>query len=245
MEKNQETFPLSENWFITLAGGMQCWIDRPGLTHRFINRQTVRILLADGYVQESEWLRCRLTAFNRGAVWADADWKNVHHYFNPATRRGLWRFHSAVEDFAAYFGKALAMEKNGDTQQAAFYLGAAAHLLQDLCVPHHARAKLLGGHKEFEAWSACHRNEFKVSGEGLYYNGCDYVAWLYGNAEQAADLYDCVAGEAQNADYLQAAKILLPCAQRSTAGLLERFLQFSAHQTMKWRGFKEKVGIAG
>ena len=245
MEKKQKACPSPENWFMTLAGGVQCWIDRPGLTHRFNNRQTVRILMADGYTQESEWLRHHLTAFNRGAVWADADWKNVHHYFNPATRRGLWRFHSAVEDFAAYFGRALKMEENGDSQQAAFYLGASAHLLQDLCVPHHARSKLLDGHKEFEAWAACHRNEFKVSGGGLYYNGCDYVAWLYGNAEQAADLYDCVAGEAQAADYLQAAKILLPSAQCSTAGLLERFLQFSSQRTIKWGCFTGKVSIAG
>lgn len=245
MEKKQKACPSPENWFMTLAGGVQCWIDRPGLTHRFINRQTVRILMADGYAQESEWLRRHLTAFNRGAVWADADWKNVHHYFNPATKRGLWRFHSAVEDFAAYFGRALKMEENGDSQQAAFYLGASAHLLQDLCVPHHARSKLLDGHKEFEAWAACHRNEFKVSVGGLYYNGCDYVDWLYGNAEQAADLYDCVAGEAQGADYLQAAKILLPSAQRSTAGLLERFLQFSSQRTIKWGRFTGKVSIAG
>ncbi len=31
-----------------------------------------------------------------------------------------------------------------------FYLGAALHLVQDMCVPHHSLGIIFDGHKEFE-----------------------------------------------------------------------------------------------
>lgn len=212
-----------ENWLLTIAGSVQHWFDRPALTHCFINRQAARILLADGCAWEGSWLRRHLSSFNRGAVWADADWKNIHHYLQPLNNRGLWRFHSALEEFQTYFEKAVSVAKGADEKQAAFFLGAAAHLLQDLCVPHHAQAQLFDGHKEYETWAASHRHQYKAQTGGLYYTRQDPLAWLLQNAEQASALYARTSQGASAADYHQATQILLPLAQRCTAGLLERF----------------------
>ena len=49
------------------------------------------------------------------------------------------------------------------------------------------------------------------------------IAWLLQNAEQASALYALTSQGASAADYHQATQILLPLAQRCTAGLLERF----------------------
>ena len=223
MSHGHPSSSLSGNWLLSLAGSVQHWFDRPALTHCFINRQAARILLTDGCTWEGSWLRRHLSSFNRGAVWADADWKNIHHYLQPLNRRGLWRFHSALEEFQSYFEKAVSAAKNADEKQAAFFLGAAAHLLQDLCVPHHAQAQLFDGHKEYETWAASHRHQYKAQAGGLYYTRQDPLAWLLQNAEQATSLYPRTAQGASEADYHQATQILLPLAQRSTAGLLERF----------------------
>lgn len=238
MKMQQWDCSLVENRLLTLAGNVQGMFDRPGLTHRFMNRQAILILAADGYKKESGWLKQNLSAFNNGAVWADADWKNAHHYLNPVTRRGLWRFRSAAEDFEVYFQRALTAGKRADDQEAAFFLGAAAHLLQDLCVPHHARGKLFDGHKAYEIWAARCRNDFKAANAGLYYDSSAFLRCLYNNAVQAADWYEYVDISAGEQDYRRATEILLPWAQRSTAGLVERFWTLSNCQ-MNILGWQE------
>ena len=126
---------------------LQKVLDKPGFTHEVCNRQAPIILKNDGLEKYAELLAPFEVDLNLGVYWADKDWKNNNHYFEPHTHRGLWNFNNAVDTFEMYYQHSLKYLRQYDIKKSIFYLGAAAHLLQDLCVPHHARAKLLNGHK--------------------------------------------------------------------------------------------------
>lgn len=210
---------------LATTGPLQTLFDRPGKTHEFCNRQALTILKRDGLGRCARFFERHLKDLNAGVYWADEGWKNVGHYFEPGSAKGLWRFPSAVWDFRHYFERSLYHARRGDGARAAFYVGAAAHLVQDLCVPHHARAKLLDGHKQFETWAERHHASYAVESGGVYHENHPAHALLIRNAAVAADLLSWVGPEGAELSYHKATAILLPRAQRTTAGL---FLQFYA-----------------
>jgi len=53
-------------------------------------------------------------------------------------------------------------------RKACFCLGAAAHLVQDLCVPHHSRSIVYGGHQRYETWVEKHVEHYLVWSKGIY-----------------------------------------------------------------------------
>jgi len=201
----------------------QSLFDHPGITHEFCNRQALQILSTDGLNNYAQFLAAHIAHINAGVYWADKGWKNVSHYFEPLTGKGLWQFANAIDDFSGYYQRALSHARSGNYSKAAFFLGAAAHLVQDLCVPHHARAKVFNGHKEFEGWVRQNYARYVVTGNGRYNDTLNSTSVLYGNAAVAADLYDWVNLDQGGTDYHEAAGILLPLAQRSTAGLFQQF----------------------
>ncbi|HWR38674.1 MAG TPA: zinc dependent phospholipase C family protein [Patescibacteria group bacterium] len=205
---------------LTTASPLQSLLDTPGITHDFINRQALSILRQDGFVRCADFLTLYLPELTAGVFWADDGWKNIHHYFNPVTRKGLWKFNTALNDYAAYLSAANTCSLQHDWRRSIFFLGAAAHLLQDLCVPHHASGRLFSGHKEYESWSSLHHRQYAVSHQGLYHLPIDRL--MIHNAEIAADLLSWVS-EHSTTTYDAASRIALPLAQRSTAGLFLRF----------------------
>jgi hypothetical protein len=121
------------------------------------------------------------------------------------------RFEQAVEHW-----------RNGETAEAAYKLGLALHLVQDLCIPHHARLERYNGHAEFEGWLDEHRAEFTVPRGGFY----DYQSAgeaVKENAEFSYPYYDQVKGEVPEQNYREVADEVVPQAIRSTAGMLNLF----------------------
>ncbi|MBP2653230.1 MAG: zinc dependent phospholipase [Firmicutes bacterium] len=205
------------------AGIFQGLLDRPGVTHQFCNRQAVDILRNDGFVLTANFFENYLSELNAGVCWADEGWKNVSHYFDAGTRKGLWRFSTAVDDFRDYFGRSLQLARRSNWRKAVFFLGAAAHLVQDLCVPHHARGKLFAGHQQYEAWVEENYTKFAVNGAGLYNDKRHAHYLMVENANVAAEFLNWVEPGTSMQAYNEATAILLERAQRTTAGL---FLQF-------------------
>lgn len=220
-----ETLPIASGVKLALAttGPIQSLLDRPGITHAFCNRQAIAILRNDGHSQFAALLEQYLPELDAGVFWADTGWKNVGHYYNPATGQGLWRFPSALEEFERYYEIAAVNALRRDWKKAFFYLGAATHLIQDVCVPHHVCGKVLDGHKQYEQWAEAHRERYAVVDCGLYMEGQPINRLLQQNAAIAADLLSWVAADSSKFLYRRATEIALPLAQRSTAGLYHQF----------------------
>jgi len=218
--------------FLAAVSPFQGIIDRPGRTHEFCNKQAITILRNDGYNICADFLVSYLKELNAGVYWADQGWKNVSHYFVPASGGGLWRFNNALDECCSYLKEAANSVAREDYAASTFFLGAAAHLVQDLCVPHHARAKVFCGHKEYEIWAEHNCAAYAVQTQGLYDEGAELKMWILKNAQTAADLLDWVNGEANTEDYHKATSILLPMAQRSTAGMFQQFFEVALKECL-------------
>lgn len=210
------------NLLLAVVSPLQNLLDQPSITHEFLNKQAITILANDGLKRCAQLLQSFTLELNAGVYWADKGWKNVSHYYEPLTGKGLWRFPTALDDFSLYFQAAVAAANQNALAKSIFFLGAAAHLLQDLCVPHHARAKLFSGHKEYENWVKTHHYNFAATDQGIYNNGKNLSQLLITNALTAADLLDWVLEE-NHTRFHTVTTILLPLAERSTAGLFEHF----------------------
>ncbi|CUH96471.1 hypothetical protein P22_2561 [Propionispora sp. 2/2-37] len=229
---NGSTFPqtsveIGAKLLLTVVSPLQGILDSPGVTHEFCNRQAVTILTEDGLERCAAFFNCYLQQLNAGVYWADSGWKNISHYFEPVTAKGLWKFKSAMEEFRIYYQQALQWMDKQNPGRAVFFLGAAAHLLQDLCVPHHARSKLFGGHKDYEQWAEKHHADYAITMNGRYEELQNPQLGLLKNALIAADLWEWVNETATGDSYHRATAILLPLAQASTAGLLHKFFEAS------------------
>lgn len=202
---------------------LQKIFDPPGITHKFCNQQGISILQNDGFVLYAQFLTRYMAALDAGVYWADTGWKNVSHYFEPVSGKGLWQFTTGLEVFQHYYQQGQLNMEGKNYHQAVFFLGAAAHLLQDLCVPHHARGKVFCGHKEYESWVQHGYTNYAVNCQGIYLGGEQISTQLLANAIVAADLFPWVDGSHGRTHYHEATEILLPQAQRSTAGLFLNF----------------------
>ncbi|GMB01476.1 zinc dependent phospholipase C family protein [Pelosinus sp. IPA-1] len=185
-------------------------------THQYCNEQALNILQYNGFMQETVLLRNYYKQLQDGVIWADLNWKNIHHFLHPKTRRGFWHFSNAAGDYLEFFNTAIKFVRQGSMKEAIFYLGAAAHLVQDMCVPHHAKCQLFDGHKKYEIWVERHLRELSFT---QYANipMVNPVGVLLKNAETALELYNYVNADARNDQYQKATEILLPLANQSTA----------------------------
>ncbi len=210
---------------LTAASPFQQFIDRPGFTHEFCNQQAIRILRNDGLTKQALLYEEHLAELNLGVYWADTDWKNIHHYFEPRSQKGLLSLTSASDVFQTYYETAIILLRQRDIKKGIFFLGAAAHLVQDMCVPHHARAKLFDGHKQYENWVQERCLAYAVDSGGSYCEGRPSCSLLINNARMAAEFWDDVIPTASESRFHYATSILLTQAQQATAGLLLKFTQ--------------------
>ncbi|MBM7854121.1 phospholipase C [Desulfohalotomaculum tongense] len=211
--------------FLQAAAPVQQLIDdTPGDTHIFLNNQAVKILYNDGYHKISKYLRNYLQDINRGVLWADKGWKNFSHYLNPYTGKGIWPWPNAKSECNYYFKKTIKYWQKGLLDKCMFYLGAAVHLVQDMCVPHHARGAALSGHSDYERWVQRHYMQYAVNHNGLYNAANSVDEWININAKLSWAFFPQVCKETPEANYHRATSILLTRAQRSTAGFMLYFM---------------------
>ncbi len=223
---------------LVLGDPLYSLVDSKGITHKFCNEQAIKILSDDGFYKEADLLQRHLEVINQGTCWADKGWKCLAHYLDPDTDKGLGPWPNAAQECRYYFAQALRLWKQDKKAAAFLYMGASLHLVQDLCVPHHANGVAFDGHQDFENWARINRFAFAIKSEGLYCLGKEPEQWVYHNARVAKQFYQPTGsrnagnknryknkGSKANEEFLRYAMgILLPLAQRTTAGFMHYFL---------------------
>jgi phospholipase C len=207
--------------FLAAGTPIQKLVSVKGDTHLFCIKQALQILKNDGAKQYARNISNYIDLLNNGVLWADKGWKNFSHYFDPVVCQGFGPWPDARVEFDIFFNKALTHFKKGDKVKYYFYLGAALHLIQDLCVPHHAKGAAFSGHKEYEKWVLNNYNDYAVETGGIYRKFSNPGDWLLFNARFSRCYFPYVSDVSTDASYKLATSALLPLAQRSTAGFLK------------------------
>ncbi|TET91358.1 MAG: PKD domain-containing protein [Methanomassiliicoccales archaeon] len=228
----------------TLTPGAEAYKEIDGLnssfsTHQFIFDQAVTILANDGFSDLTSFIEgAYLEQLKWGSVRADDTlWDSREHYMDPFSHEGLLGFKSAGQLAGEKFSLAVSYWASGNKLEAMYNLGWSAHMVADLTVPHHARLTFLDYHSEYEQWVLDHQNDYAVNSGGIYIFGIylpdhyevesDPFDWVDYNSHKSYELFEYVNGPdgQDDNDYGHAASILLPRAQRTTAGYLLMFFK--------------------
>lgn len=200
--------------------------------HKAINFQALNILFNDNLTDCYSFMFPYLKALNMGVSWADTKFKGLSHFYNPQINRGLPFLKHALTLSKKYYGLAQNNIKV-NIDKALFFLGATAHIIQDMTVPQHASRKLFGNHYQFEKYiqdtyfyskdfSACDRGEYNFSVEQYLKSNAIFALSTMIEYEKIED---------HNHRYFEISKKIIPLAQRTTAGLFyefyKEFLAFS------------------
>lgn len=120
--------------------------------HKSINFHAIDILKENGYIDEYDFFKKYIVELNRGAVWADQDFRSSSHFYNPYKKKGLYGRKNALDLALNYYEKSLKFWSLGKNKKALFYFGASIHLIQDMTIPQHANVKLLADHRQYETY---------------------------------------------------------------------------------------------
>jgi phospholipase C len=191
-------------------------------THSFITDQARQILENDGYKKAAQVFNIFDEQLENGVVWVDKGLKSTCHYYDPDTGTGMWLWPNAAQKCADFFYKSLSLWQRKKHTMAMFFLGAATHLVQDVCVPHHAACKMFNCHLEYENWVEKRKKNYLVDCGGIYGISNKPEEWISENARLAKEYFHSVGNGTQEG-YHKATKELLPRAQFTTAGFLLNF----------------------
>ncbi len=193
--------------------------------HRIINNQALLILKNDNNIDQHNLFSNYITELNLGVVWADQDFKSSGHFYNPIKDRGLYGNTNALTLAKNYYTFAIGFWNCDETKKAMFFLGAAAHLIQDMTVPQHANIKLLDEHHKFEKFirTTFHDTpDYLVNKNGCYLGSIEeYIKYNSVCAIKANNKLSIISNEEQR--FYTLGKYAIPLAQRSTAGLFMTF----------------------
>ncbi|MGI6704499.1 MAG: zinc dependent phospholipase C family protein [Clostridia bacterium] len=213
-------------WLMGLTSALQPARTNINYCHQFFNSQAVEILRNDGYENYANIIEFYSKDLDRGVNWADIGWKNITHYFNPDTGKGKLKFANAVDETVWNFNRAVRNWREGSHNRAMFFLGAAAHIVQDLCVPQHAANSISPGHRRYEQWAKKRFSRYTVCCGGNYGRFENPAQFALENARTAAQLRDDVKLSKGSKSFHRATEVVLPMAQLSTAELFHFFLQY-------------------
>lgn len=217
------TYTLGKMTKMILApvGPLQYLLNSPGLPHIYSLEQAYRLLEQDNKSRAANFFEDYHTYLKKGLLWADRGWKNVCHYYNWNNDQNRVQWPDAAAECQYYFNKAMSLFSQ-EMVKGMFYLGAALHLVQDMCVPHHSTGVVFDGHLEFEKWAASNWYNFPAK-TGLYSSFTHPVQWIDQNAKLSAPLYPLVSIEngCSSKTYTKAAETLIPLSIATTAGFLD------------------------
>jgi len=193
--------------------------------HKVINNQALIILKNDKNIDQYNLFSNYIAELNLGVVWADQDFKSSGHFYNPIKDRGLYGNTNALTLAKNYYTFAISYWNSGDIKKAMFFLGATAHLVQDMTVPQHANIKLLKEHYKYEKFvrdTFYDMPEYLVIKDGCYLDGVEeFVRHNALSSIKANKRLSNINDEEQR--YYALSKYIIPLAQRSTAGLFMTF----------------------
>lgn len=201
---------------------LQQKLDRPGITHVLLVKKALANFQAK-HPLGAHHLAPYLEQISRGVLWADCDWKNCNHYYHPKLERGLWLFSNAASECAFYYTSAVKEWKAGRKERAALLLGAAAHLLQDVCVPFHTIPKLLLGHRDFEEYAEAHASAHLDSPFALDLSHQTIDTEVKNYALFSSQFLPLLLKEQSNV-YHDVLKAIVPAALKNTQDLYTRFV---------------------
>lgn len=203
------------------AGPLQYFLDSPGETHVHCLEQAYIVLKHDGKEDVARLFKAHHSRLTKGLYWADRGWKNVNHFYRHPDRQGIIVWPGATGECQYYFNRAFTFFSN-NVDKGMFFLGAALHLVQDMCVPHHSLGILFDGHKEFEAWATQNWAKFPAT-SGMYLPFSHPAQWIDYNASVSAPLYPLVSleGGCSEESYKKASEILIPLTISTSAGFLD------------------------
>lgn len=195
--------------------------------HKVINNQALVILKNDKNFDQYKLFSNYIAELNLGVVWADQDFKSSGHFYNPIKDCGLYGNTNALTLAKNYYTFAISFWNLGDIKKAMFFLGAAAHLIQDMTVPQHANIKLLKEHHKFEKFvkdTFYDTPEYLVRNKGCYLGSVEeFIRYNSVCAIKANERLSHISDESQR--YYALSKYTIPLAQRSTAGLFMIFFK--------------------
>ena len=203
------------------AGPLQYFLDSPGVTHVRCLEQAYIALKHDGKEDVATLFNAHHSTLTKGLYWADRGWKNVNHFYSHPDKQGIIGWPGATAECQYYFNKALSFfPKNVD--KSMFFLGAALHLVQDMCVPHHSLGIVFDGHKEFETWATINWSKFPAA-KGMYLPFSHPAQWIDHNASISGPLYPLVSQEegCSEESYKKASELLIPLTIATSAGFLD------------------------
>lgn len=193
--------------------------------HQFINFYAVSILEKNNYTVEFNYYKEVIDILNKGAVWADQDFKSINHFYNPVKKRGLYGHGNALKLSKKYYNLAIEKYKNGDVENSIFYLGSCVHIIQDLTIPQHVNIKLLDNHRQYENFVKTvynKVNEFKTYDKPIVFNNIE--KYINFNAKVALRIHKKFKHiQDDNLRFYKVTNCSLPLAQRTTAGCLIMF----------------------
>ena len=193
--------------------------------HQSINIETLGILQNDGYLSEFSFFDHYISDINRGAVWADQDFKSSNHFYNPYKNKGMYGRSNAMVLGTEYHSKAIDLWHKEEFNDSLFYFGAALHIIQDMTVPQHANIRLLDNHRQYETFvkrTYQYSKDFKVDTGAYLISSIEDYIWF--NARVAMKIYkhfNCIVDDEQR--YYKISRCTLPLAKRTTAGAMVMF----------------------
>ena len=219
---SQQTLNKVTKALLAPIGPFQPFVDAPSETHVYCLQQTYDVLCRDGKEHVADYFRPYDSWLRKGLLWADSGWKNICHYFFDSTKQGVLHWPGADAECQYYFNKAVVTYPE-NMPKGMFYLGAALHLIQDMCVPHHAVGVVFDGHQEFEKWVGDNLHNFATKRSGLYMPFLHPSQWIRYNVAKSAPYYPFVSQKkgCSEGSYFEAAGKLLQHTVYSTAGFLE------------------------
>lgn len=195
--------------------------------HKFIIDKGLNILKYNEYIKEYAFLNMYVNQLNKGATWADQDFKSIGHFYNPQKKRGLYGNTNALILAKRYYFKALRYWNKNDTRKAMFYLGAFVHIIQDMTIPQHVNIRLLDNHHQYENYvkiSYKTVKEFATIESPIIFEDLEH--YIRFNAKVAMKIYKKFKTiKNDNERFYRITRCSLPLAQRTTAGCFLMFLK--------------------
>ncbi|WP_088188489.1 zinc dependent phospholipase C family protein [Desulfosporosinus sp. FKA] len=219
---SEQTLNIVTKALLVPVGPLQMFLDAPLKTHGHCLHEAYHILEQDGKNDVLDYFRPYDDMIIKGLFWADKRWKNICHYFSDPQKQGGLHWPGADAECQYYFNKAITMSGQ-NVPKGMFYLGAALHLVQDMCVPHHALGVIFDGHQEFERWTSNNLDKFTFKQSGIYKAFTHPSQWIRHNVELSAPYYPLVSAAKgiKEKNYFIAAEKLLAITVYTTAGFLD------------------------
>ncbi|MGI6706021.1 MAG: zinc dependent phospholipase C family protein [Clostridia bacterium] len=212
--------------------------------HRQMNKQALRILHNEGYQEAYVFYGKHKEILDKGAVWADQDFKSLQHFYHPYRKKGIYGQKNARQLAEEYYFKAIRSYYLGRVERAVFFLGAVAHLIQDMTIPQHANIRLLSNHRKYETFvKHFYNSTHDVKAEKGIIEFDELREYIQFNSRTALKMHRLYGGIGDRKErFYRIAKCSIPLAERTTAGFLLMF--YKRHVLGQELAFSKKRSVS-